>query len=73
MIIKFNKKDLRLIISGFLKLIFLLGILVFTIGFMVKVSNQILGSDRNLPAAAERFNLEGLKEINDKLPPELRI
>ena len=73
MIIKFNKKDLGLIISGFLILIFLLGILVFTIGFMVKVSNQILGSDRKLPAAAERFNLEGLKEINDKLPPELRI
>ena len=73
MIIKFNKKDLGLIISGFLILIFLLGILVFTIGFMVKVSNQILGSDRSLPAAAEKFNLEGLKEINDKLPPDLRI
>ena len=73
MIIKFNKKDLGLIISGFLILIFLLGILVFTIGFMVKVSNQILGSDRSLPAAVERFNLEGLKEINDKLPPDLRI
>ena len=73
MIIKFNKKDLGLIISGFLVLILLLGILFFTIGFMVKISNRLLGSNvRGIPAV-DQFNLNGLKEINNKLPPDLRI
>ena len=71
--IKVNKKDLKLIISGFLTLLCLIGILTFAISFIVKISHRILGAGQDFQPAAEKFNLEGLKEINEKLPADLKI
>jgi hypothetical protein len=71
--IKLNKKDFKLIAAGFLTLLCLVGILIFVIKFVIKSSRQILGVGENFQPAALQFNLNGLKEINDKLPTDLRV
>lgn len=71
--IKFNKKDLKLIISGFLTLLCLVGILIFAVRFVIKTSQQILGMGQESRPVVAKFNLEELKEINDKLPVDLKI